>query len=196
LRCERRHAIAWSRVQTCQACYCASPCGCNNAVRGKDGVAGDFTYLTYQEVADKVKAFATSLAATGLKKGDRVAVFGANCTEWMIAMQVRACCPWVGRQVAVLCIAVRLTNELQRHREHRDHPCTGAGESAAHVSASTCKFSVTQAHITRIAIQQRCTCRLSRTHVFLSGLGCMHWSRDSTFVHQRRVLHACRRATA
>lgn len=56
---------------------------------GKDGVAGDFTFLTYQETADKVKGFATSLAAAGLQKGDRVAVFGANCSEWMIAMQVR-----------------------------------------------------------------------------------------------------------
>jgi long-chain acyl-CoA synthetase len=55
----------------------------------KDGEAGDFTFLTYKETSDKVKGFAASLKAAGVNKKDRVAVFGANCSEWMIAMQVR-----------------------------------------------------------------------------------------------------------
>ena len=56
--------------------------------KSKDGVAGDYTFLTYKEVADKVKAFAASLRAAGVQKPERLAVFGTNCSEWMIAMQV------------------------------------------------------------------------------------------------------------
>jgi hypothetical protein len=56
---------------------------------GKDGKAGAFTFMTYQEMAVKVKAFSASLKAAQIEKGSRVAVFGANSCEWMIAMQVR-----------------------------------------------------------------------------------------------------------
>jgi hypothetical protein len=36
-----------------------------------------------------VTAVASGLAAQGLKRGDRVGVYGANCVEWMLALQVR-----------------------------------------------------------------------------------------------------------
>jgi long-chain acyl-CoA synthetase len=59
--------------------------------RGVDanGNAGDFTFMTYKEVQDKVKAFSSSLKEAGVQKGQRVAIFGANSCEWMIAMQVQ-----------------------------------------------------------------------------------------------------------
>jgi len=42
----------------------------------------------YAEVSEKVTAVASGLAAQGLKRGDRVGVYGANCVEWMLALQV------------------------------------------------------------------------------------------------------------
>jgi long-subunit acyl-CoA synthetase (AMP-forming) len=44
--------------------------------------------MTYGEAAAAVVDAAGALAAAGLKKGARVGVYGANCPEWMIAMQV------------------------------------------------------------------------------------------------------------
>jgi acyl-CoA synthetase (AMP-forming)/AMP-acid ligase II len=44
--------------------------------------------MTYAEVAADVAHVASALAQLGLHKGDRVGVYGANCEEWMIAMQV------------------------------------------------------------------------------------------------------------
>lgn len=54
-----------------------------------DGKAGEYTFFTYTQVQEKVTAFASALNAAGVQKGQRVAVFGQNCCEWMIAMQVR-----------------------------------------------------------------------------------------------------------
>lgn len=53
------------------------------------GKPGDYTFMTYLEVQSKVKAFASALKTAGVQKQQRVAVFGQNCCEWMIAMQVR-----------------------------------------------------------------------------------------------------------
>jgi len=52
-----------------------------------DGVAGDYKWFTYAEVAKKVDDIASGVSALGLKKNDRVGVYGPNCVEWMIAMQ-------------------------------------------------------------------------------------------------------------
>jgi hypothetical protein len=49
---------------------------------------GDYIYRTYSQVNAIVKDVASSIAGLGVKKGDRVGVFGANCPEWMITMQV------------------------------------------------------------------------------------------------------------
>lgn len=54
------------------------------------GNVGAYTFYTYQETFDKVKAFASSLKAAGVEKKEKVAVFGQNCCEWMIAMQARS----------------------------------------------------------------------------------------------------------
>lgn len=62
-----------------------------------DGNALPYVWITYGETADRSAAIASSLAAAGLTKSNRVAVFGANCPEWMVAMQVCAsvCCALV-----------------------------------------------------------------------------------------------------
>ncbi len=40
--------------------------------------------LTYKELQEKVDAFACSLLALGLEKGDRLAIWSPNCVEWTI----------------------------------------------------------------------------------------------------------------
>jgi hypothetical protein len=52
------------------------------------GKAGPYEWLTYGEVNEKVQAIASGLAGLGVKAGDRVGVYGVNCCEWMMAMQV------------------------------------------------------------------------------------------------------------
>lgn len=37
----------------------------------------------------KVEAIASAIAGLGLGKADSVAVYGQNCPEWMVTMQVR-----------------------------------------------------------------------------------------------------------
>ena len=68
--------------------YANEPC-LGHRPMDAEGNAQPFKFMTYAEVATKVAQFASSLRACGLTKGDRVAVFGANCAEWMIAMQAR-----------------------------------------------------------------------------------------------------------
>lgn len=69
--------------------YAENPC---IGYRSTDasGTVGDYTFYTYKETNDKVKAFASSLKAAGLEKKEKVAIFGQNSCEWMIAMQA---CP-------------------------------------------------------------------------------------------------------
>jgi len=40
--------------------------------------------LSYQQLQDKVNAFACGLLALGLQKGDRLAIWSPNCVEWTI----------------------------------------------------------------------------------------------------------------
>ena len=54
-----------------------------------DGKAGAYEWLTYRQVADLVDKVASGLVSTGLQAKDKVAVYGSNSPEWMIAMQVR-----------------------------------------------------------------------------------------------------------
>ena len=54
------------------------------------GSVGDYEWLTYAETAQRVDCIASGLAALGLSADDRVGVYGVNCCEWMIAMQVRS----------------------------------------------------------------------------------------------------------
>lgn len=54
----------------------------------EDGVAGEYVWWTYAETGEKVVAFASGLAGLGTTSGARVGVFGPNCPEWMVTMQV------------------------------------------------------------------------------------------------------------
>jgi acyl-CoA synthetase (AMP-forming)/AMP-acid ligase II len=55
-----------------------------------DGKAGPFEFITYEETAALVEAIASALTAAGVKAKDKCSIYGGNCTEWMIAMQVLA----------------------------------------------------------------------------------------------------------
>lgn len=59
------------------------------ARNAQDGVAGPFEFLSYGETGARVAHVAAALAALGLKRGDRVGIYGQNSAEWMIALQVR-----------------------------------------------------------------------------------------------------------
>ena len=52
------------------------------------GQPGDYEFLTYTETDAKAHAVASALHRAGVQKGQRVAVFGQNCCEWMIILQV------------------------------------------------------------------------------------------------------------
>jgi long-chain acyl-CoA synthetase len=54
--------------------------------------AGEFEWMTYEQTAAAVGEVASGLAGLGLAAGNRVGVYGVNCPEWMIAMQV---CGWL-----------------------------------------------------------------------------------------------------
>ncbi|EFJ51208.1 hypothetical protein VOLCADRAFT_73402 [Volvox carteri f. nagariensis] len=64
----------------------------NNQCLGKrdkneKGEAGPFVFKTYAEVHKEVVQAASALRALGVEPSQRVGVFGANCPEWMVAMQ-------------------------------------------------------------------------------------------------------------
>jgi len=53
-----------------------------------DGTVGPFAWKTYKEVADEVALIASGIKAVGTVPKARIGVFGGNCPEWMMAMQV------------------------------------------------------------------------------------------------------------
>lgn len=55
------------------------------------GKASEYQWMTYGETNEKVQAIASGLAGLGLTAQNRVGVYGVNCPEWMIAMQVSIC---------------------------------------------------------------------------------------------------------
>lgn len=55
-----------------------------------DAGAGDFKFITYEEVGAKVKDIASAIRSVGVKPQQRVGIYAANCPEWMITMQVSA----------------------------------------------------------------------------------------------------------
>jgi long-chain acyl-CoA synthetase len=57
------------------------------------GKVQPYVWITYEETAERVKEVASGLAALGLTAGSRVGVYGVNCPEWMLAMQVRVVPP-------------------------------------------------------------------------------------------------------
>lgn len=68
----------------------------------EEGKVQPFEWLTYEETGARVDEVSSGLAALGLQTGQRVGVYGVNCPEWMIAMQV---CVWCQtRPEAARCI--------------------------------------------------------------------------------------------
>ncbi|GIL47164.1 hypothetical protein Vafri_4047, partial [Volvox africanus] len=45
----------------------------------KDGRPGPYTFMSYNEAEHQVRLVSTGLAAAGLRRGDKVAVYAANC---------------------------------------------------------------------------------------------------------------------
>lgn len=51
---------------------------------GTDGQPGPYQWYTYETARSYAAKLATGIAALGLKKGDRVGVFGKNCPNWAL----------------------------------------------------------------------------------------------------------------
>ncbi|KAG0610145.1 hypothetical protein M758_7G041600 [Ceratodon purpureus] len=63
----------------------------NNRMLGhrimKDGVAGEYDWLTYQQVYDNVIKIGSAIRAVGVQPKEKCGVYGANCPEWFMAME-------------------------------------------------------------------------------------------------------------
>lgn len=68
--------------------YSNQPCFGFRPIDKDTGKAGDYKWITYAEANEKVKAVASGLAGYGVTAGQKVGVYGANCLEWQLAMQV------------------------------------------------------------------------------------------------------------
>jgi long-chain acyl-CoA synthetase len=64
-------------------CRSVKQYGPRRALGWKEG--GQYHYLTYAELGERVRRFRGGLAALGMKKGDRIALLSYNCMEWAIA---------------------------------------------------------------------------------------------------------------
>ncbi|KAE9618843.1 putative long-chain-fatty-acid--CoA ligase [Lupinus albus] len=52
-----------------------------------DGKIGPYNWKTYKEVYDEVLHIGSALRASGAEPGSRVGVYGANCPQWIVAME-------------------------------------------------------------------------------------------------------------
>ncbi|KAJ3694615.1 hypothetical protein LUZ60_010095 [Juncus effusus] len=52
-----------------------------------DGKAGEYVWQTYAEVYDIVIKVGASIRSSGVAKGGRCGIYGANCPEWVISME-------------------------------------------------------------------------------------------------------------
>src|SRR5665647_625653 len=60
----------------------------NNRLFGtKNPASGQYEWITYKQVADRVNNFRGALKKLGLSKGEKVGVILNNCTEWYICEQ-------------------------------------------------------------------------------------------------------------
>lgn len=58
-----------------------------NKCLGHRGPDGAYVWLTYEEAAEHAAAIASAMTQVGVQAHGRAGVYGANCPEWMIAMQ-------------------------------------------------------------------------------------------------------------
>ncbi|BAF28460.1 probable CoA ligase CCL6 [Oryza sativa Japonica Group] len=52
-----------------------------------DGKAGDYVWLTYEEVYQKVIKIGSAIRSLRVKPGGHCGIYGSNCPEWVMAMQ-------------------------------------------------------------------------------------------------------------
>ncbi|KAL2477063.1 Long chain acyl-CoA synthetase 2 [Forsythia ovata] len=52
-----------------------------------EGKAGPYAWLTYHEVYDTTLKIGSAIRSRGVNPGDRCGIYGANCPEWIIAME-------------------------------------------------------------------------------------------------------------
>ncbi|XP_047941409.1 probable CoA ligase CCL6 [Salvia hispanica] len=53
----------------------------------KDGKAGGYSWLTYQQVYDATIAIGSAMRRRGVNPGDKCGIYGVNCPEWIMAME-------------------------------------------------------------------------------------------------------------
>ncbi|XP_066362052.1 long chain acyl-CoA synthetase 1-like [Miscanthus floridulus] len=53
----------------------------------KDGVPGPYLWKSYKEIYDEVLQAGSALQQLGVKPGSRVGIYGANCPQWIVAME-------------------------------------------------------------------------------------------------------------
>ncbi|GBF91020.1 hypothetical protein Rsub_03875 [Raphidocelis subcapitata] len=66
------------------------------------GVAGPYEWQTFGQVRERVAGVAAGMRGLGLEAGDKVAILGVNCPDWMVAMQVGAPARRLGRVAQAL----------------------------------------------------------------------------------------------
>ncbi|KAG2442580.1 hypothetical protein HXX76_002665 [Chlamydomonas incerta] len=89
------HKDGWPKlegVETCfdlfeKSCRLFADCPCLGERAVEDGQVGPYRFLTFREVEETVAAVASAYVKLGIKPHDRIGVLGANCKEWMMAMQ-------------------------------------------------------------------------------------------------------------
>ncbi|KAK9062743.1 hypothetical protein SSX86_019932 [Deinandra increscens subsp. villosa] len=60
----------------------------NNPMLGqRDGKAGEYVWLTYNQVYETVLKVGDSIRSRGINKGARCGIYGTNCTKWVVSMQ-------------------------------------------------------------------------------------------------------------
>jgi len=57
----------------------------DNPLFGTKNDTGDYEWVTYKQVGERVKHFRAGLASLGVKKGDRIGIISRNRSEWLIA---------------------------------------------------------------------------------------------------------------
>ncbi|KAL8555943.1 hypothetical protein ACS0TY_003675 [Phlomoides rotata] len=53
----------------------------------KDGKAGEYSWETYQQAYDAALKMGSAIRSRGVNPGDKCGIYGANCSEWIIAME-------------------------------------------------------------------------------------------------------------
>ncbi|GFP85440.1 long chain acyl-coa synthetase 2 [Phtheirospermum japonicum] len=52
-----------------------------------DGKANAYSWMTYQQVYDAALTIGSAIRSRGVNPGDKCGIYGANCPEWIIALQ-------------------------------------------------------------------------------------------------------------